>query len=112
EGARTLLGQVTPCVGREVELRTLEAVFAECVSEPLARAVLVTSPAGVGKTRLRHEFLARLAREEQPVQVWVARGDPMSAGSPFGLLGQAIRRTAGLRDGEALDLRRKKLRAR
>src|SRR5262249_36971861 len=30
EGTRTLLGKATPCVGRERELGTLDALFSEC----------------------------------------------------------------------------------
>ena len=44
-------------MGRERDLRTLEATFDECVDESAARVVLVTGPAGLGKTRLRREFL-------------------------------------------------------
>ena len=51
---RTVLGKTTACVGRERELDLLEGTFDECVEEPVARAVLVTAPAGGGKSRLRH----------------------------------------------------------
>ncbi len=112
EGARTLLGQPTPCVGRDVDLRTLDAIFGEVRGEPMARAVLVTAPTGVGKSRLRYEFLRRLREQEDAVEVWIARGDPMSAGSPFGMLGQAVRRSAGVLDGEPLAVRQRKLAAR
>ena len=40
EGARTLLGRPTPCVGRERELVMLEGYFAECVADDVARVVL------------------------------------------------------------------------
>src|SRR5262249_44293548 len=56
EGTRTLLGKATPCVGRDWELSTLEGFFQECVEEPLARAAVVTAPAGMGKSRLGQEF--------------------------------------------------------
>jgi hypothetical protein len=45
------------------------------------RALLVTAPAGVGKSRLRHEFLRRIEREEQRVLVLLGRGDPMGSGA-------------------------------
>src|SRR5262249_24558708 len=57
EGAYTLLGKPTLCVGRESELGMLSNLFNECVEEPMARVVLVTGAAGVGKSRLRYEFL-------------------------------------------------------
>ena len=57
--------------------------FGECVTEPVARAVLVTSPPGAGKSRLRHEFMRRLHSQgtvadgdgnDRPVQMWIGRG--------------------------------------
>ena len=109
---RTLLGKATPCIGRERELAALEATYDECLTEPVARVVLVTAPAGVGKSRLRHELLQKLACHDEPPQVWLGRGDPMRAGSPFAMLAPALRRSAGILDGEPLELRRRKLRAR
>ena len=109
---RLLLGKVTPCVGRERELATLDALFDECVGEPLARAALVTGPAGIGKSRLRHELVRQARDAAMPVEIWIAHGDAMSAGAPFGLLGQALRAAAGLRDGEPAIVRAAKLRAR
>jgi serine/threonine protein kinase/tetratricopeptide (TPR) repeat protein len=110
--ARTLLGKQTPFVGRTRELGTLEAVFDECVSEPVPRVVLVTGPAGVGKSRLRYELVRNLEATESPPQVWISRGDPISAGSSLGMLATLVRRAAGILDGEPLEARREKLRAR
>ena len=110
--SRTLLGKPTPFVGRERELSTLLALFDECVEEPVARAVLVTAPPGIGKSRLLHEFLLKGKEKYGSAEVWLARGDPMSEGSPFSMLAQAIRRACGSADGEPLVVRRQKLRAR
>jgi hypothetical protein len=107
--SRPLLGKPTPCVGREQELALLDMAFTTCVGEPGAQAVLVTAPAGAGKSRLRHEFLRRLERHEPSPLVLLGRGDPMSAGSAEGLLGQALRRLCGLSGGESLEERRSRL---
>ncbi|AUX48867.1 protein kinase [Sorangium cellulosum] len=112
EAARTLLGRPTPFVGRDHEIAILDAVLDECTSEPTARAVLVTAPAGLGKSRLRYEFLRRVEERHGRVQVWLGHADPMSAGSPFGLLRQMLRREAGLSGGEPQELREQRLRAR
>ncbi len=110
--SRTLLGRPTPFVGRERELAMLGALLDQSASEPVARAVLVTGPPGAGKSRLLHEFLVQ-GRAKYPLgEVWIARGDPMSEGSPFSMLAQAIRRACGSVDGEPLVVRRQKLRAR
>ncbi|MBN1204105.1 MAG: protein kinase [Myxococcaceae bacterium] len=107
--SRPLLGRPTPCVGREQELAMLEMTFLSCVEDSAARAVLVTAPAGIGKSRLRHEFLRRLERRGPPPQVLLGRADPMTAGSAYGLLGQAVRRLCGVVHGEPLEARREKL---
>ncbi len=112
EPARTLLGKPTSCVGRQRELITLEATYAECAEESVARAVLVTAPVGFGKSRLRHELLRRLRRHETAPEVLIGQGDSVTAGAPFAIIAQALRRAAGIRDGEPLGVRQQKLRAR
>jgi tetratricopeptide (TPR) repeat protein len=109
---RTLLGKATPFVGRDREMATLFAIWEEVLSEPVARAVVVTAGPGVGKSRLRTEMTQRLLHRAPAPEVWIARGDPMSAGAPLGMIARAIRGAAGLVDGEPLAAKREKLRAR
>ncbi|MBN1208765.1 MAG: protein kinase [Myxococcaceae bacterium] len=103
EGDRTrpLWGRSMPFVGREQELALLEFTLAASAEEPVARAMLVTGPAGVGKARLLHEFLQRVEQREQPVLVLRGRGDPLGVGTSYGLLGQVLRRWCGLGEGAA-----------
>ncbi|HUS30680.1 MAG TPA: protein kinase [Kofleriaceae bacterium] len=110
--ARTLLGKPTECVGRERELGMLLATFEECVAEPMAHVVLVTAAAGIGKSRVRFELMQRLAQTGRPFELLLGRGDPMSAGTPFAMLAQALRRAAGVVDDEPATVRYRKLRAR
>jgi serine/threonine protein kinase/tetratricopeptide (TPR) repeat protein len=112
DAGRMLLGKATPCVGRERELVMLEGVFAEVVADDVARVVLVTAPAGVGKSRLRYELLRMLRHRGDAHEVWMSRGDPMRAGSPFGLLSQLLRAAADAQDGEPPRVQREKIRAR
>lgn len=112
DAGRMLLGKATPCVGRERELVMLESVFAEVVADDVARAALVTAPAGVGKSRLRYELLRMLSHRGDPHEVWTSRGDPMRAGSPFGMLAQILRAAAEAQDGEGPRVQREKIRAR
>jgi tetratricopeptide (TPR) repeat protein len=109
---RTLLGRPTPLVGRDPEMRTLEAVLEECVGEPVASAVLLTAGPGVGKSRLLAELLRRAAARAGPLEIWSAHGDPLRAGSAFGLLGQVLRRAAGIVESDPPALRQAKLRER
>jgi eukaryotic-like serine/threonine-protein kinase len=107
---RKLLGAATTTIGRERELAFLTGLFEECSGEPVARVVTVVGPAGIGKSRLRYEFIRRI--DARRPAIWIARGDPVGAGSPFGLLGQIVRRAAGIFDGEPLAVSREKLQAR
>jgi tetratricopeptide (TPR) repeat protein len=109
---RTVLGKTTACVGRERELALLDGTFQECVFEPVARAVLVTAPAGGGKSRLRHELLQRLRGGTQRFELLVGRPDAIAAGSPFAMLGPAIRDAAGIEAADSEARRREKLLAR
>ncbi|MFS8071112.1 MAG: ATP-binding protein, partial [Byssovorax sp.] len=112
EGTKTLMGTPTACVGRDRELATLEALFAECVESPAAQAVLVTARAGFGKSRVAYELLRAVGERGEPVEIWIGRGDSLRAGSAFGLLGQALRSAASIIDGEPVGVRQQKLRAR
>ncbi len=112
EGVRTLLGKPTPCVGRDREIAGLVSLYDECVAEPIARAALVIGAAGVGKSRLRYEVTEILRKRTPEPQIWIARGDPMHATSPFGLVAPVVRRAASIQDGEPLAVRRQKLEAR
>jgi tetratricopeptide (TPR) repeat protein len=96
-------------VGREQELARLEMAFSACVEEPTPQVLLVTAPAGMGKSRVRHEFLRRIEERGHPVQVLLGRGDPMRTGSAYGLLGQALLGLCGLQGSEDLTVRREKL---
>src|SRR5918993_496571 len=75
---RTLLGRETPYVGRDRELASLTAVLDECIGDSVARAVVVLSPPGYGKSRLRYELVRRARDDAGPrgIGVWLGRGDP------------------------------------
>jgi hypothetical protein len=108
---RPLLGKPTPCVGREQELAMLKAVLAGCIEESSARAVLVVAPSGLGKSRLRHEFMRIVGEgryrdgenddDAPPPAVLLARAEPSHKGAPYALFGQALRRFLGLPDHRA-----------
>ncbi len=105
ERARTLLGKPSRWVGRRRELTTLTAVFDECVEDSVARAVLVTGVPGLGKSRLRHELVRTLVG--RGALVVHGQGDAFSAGAPFVMLAPALRRAAGVTDGDAVEVRRR-----
>ncbi len=112
EARRNLLGKATAFVGRGREMSMLSDLYLSAVAESMASAVVVTGPAGVGKSRLRQEFIEWVRRQPDGAEVLFGTGDSMGAGSPFAMLGRAIRRAAGIQEGEELAVRRDKLLAR
>ena len=109
--SRPLLGRPTSCVGRDREFAIVDATFAACVVERAGpKAVLVTAPAGAGKSRLRHEFLRRLrASSVAPVNVLQCRGDPLHLATPYAQIAQAVRQAVDLHEREPPGLAREKL---
>jgi len=112
QGARTLLGRPTSCVGRDWELGALAGILDDCIDESQARVVVVTAAAGMGKSRLGAEFVNRIQRRREEVAIWVGRGDSLRAGSTLDLLAQALRGALGVHGGEPLPERRDKIRTR
>jgi eukaryotic-like serine/threonine-protein kinase len=108
--SRKLLGVALPCLGRDRELLTLDATLAEVESERVARAVIVTADAGIGKSRLRREWLHRVRERGSDVTAWIARADPLDASAPYGLLGQAARRAIAIADDAPAPAKQSRLR--
>jgi hypothetical protein len=96
---RRLLGKPTPCIGRDQELNLLAALFTSCVENAEAHSVLITAPEGLGKSRLKHEFLRRMQTRPQAPLIIAARGDMQNPAIPYLLLGQALRRLAQVQEG-------------
>src|SRR5262249_55150215 len=63
-------------------------------------------------SRLASELLGRIRQLHSRVEIWIGRGDPLRAGSPLGLLGQALRGALDIHESEPLEARQHKLRAR
>jgi len=86
------------CVGREPELGRLLAAAQDAFATPKARVVLLTGPAGIGKSQLVAEFLARLSRTHSGFSLWSAYADPMSAGSALRLVSAVLESAPSTRD--------------
>jgi tetratricopeptide (TPR) repeat protein len=112
DSTRALLGRPTPFIGREDELVVLTRAYEATAADRNSRAVLVQGAPGIGKSRLARELCALLLKRHPAPAIWKARGDPMRASSPFGLLATAIRRLCSIHEGDPLDVQRQKLAAR
>jgi eukaryotic-like serine/threonine-protein kinase len=109
EVKRNLLGRATDFVGRGREMSVLTNLYAGTIAESMASAVLVVGAAGVGKSRLRQEFVEWVQRQPDRGEVLFGIGDSLGAGSPFAMLGRAIRRAAGIHEAEPVEVKRDKL---
>ena len=108
----TVMGKEVPCFGRDRELATLEALFSECIDEPIARVALVVAPPGIGKSRLQRELVGRLRRRADPPAVWLGLVDPLMQGAAHALAGDLFRRVLDLPEGTPAAERRSRLCAR
>jgi predicted Ser/Thr protein kinase len=112
EEVRAVLGRRTPCVGRDAELALLRAAFAQCVSDCAARALVIIAAAGLGKSRLRAELCRAVRKSHPEVEIFLARGDSMSAGSMYSLAAPLLRRACGVVDSAPAPERQRALRER
>jgi hypothetical protein len=93
------MGEATPTVGREHELAQLDIALDECIEDRVPRAVLVTAPPGIGKSRLARDFIAR-ARKRPGIRVLVAAAEAVAAGSAFALARTLLRTAARFKSDE------------
>jgi tetratricopeptide (TPR) repeat protein len=110
DDTRLLLGQPTPCLGREVELSSLDAALKTCIEESERQVVVVSGASGEGKSRLRHELVRRIVQNGPPCVVLSMRGEP--AALPYMVLRHALRRHCQIPDGASPELQLSQLRAR
>jgi class 3 adenylate cyclase/tetratricopeptide (TPR) repeat protein len=87
----------TPLVGRRRELNSLQAALSTIRAQRALRLVTLTAGAGVGKSRLLHEFRERAA----DVNWRQGRCVPYGAGVTFWALGQIIKTQAGILEADS-----------
>lgn len=112
EAIRPLFDTPTPWTGRRRELASLMATFDECIREEAVQVMLVTAPAGYGKTRLRYEFEQELTRRGGGVTILQGRGSKRYMNKPNTLLRNLLYNTADISEDEPDDSKLYKLRCR
>ena len=95
-GSQRVDGLEAPLTGRDAELRTIKDLFHAAADRRVPRLVLVSGPAGVGKSRLGWEF--EKYADGLKVQVWWHRGRCLSYGEgvAFWALTQIVRQRLGI----------------
>jgi serine/threonine protein kinase len=110
--SQPLLGRPTPCLGREQELGALEATLSSCIEDSQARVTIVRGGPGMGKSRLRHEFLRRTRGRGDNLLVVQGRADLMQAGAAHAVVQSALRQHCGFQPGDEPAAQQARVRAR
>ncbi len=102
-GAQRIDGLEAPLTGRDAELRTVRELFHAASERRMPRLVLVSGPAGVGKSRLGWEF--EKYTDGLADRVWWHRGRCLSYGdgAAFWALAEIVRQRLGIAEDEPAD---------
>src|SRR4051812_13422797 len=88
-----------PLIGRDADLRRLDAIFQRALSDGETRAVTIVGPAGMGKTRLVNEYLRARPRTAPTPPLRAFWGVPRSERLAYGLFERLLRARFGVADG-------------
>jgi class 3 adenylate cyclase len=110
-GSQRVDGLEAPLIGRDAELRTIKELFHAAAERRVPRMVLVSGPAGTGKSRLGWEF--RKYIEGLAAEVWWHRGRCLSYGEgvAFWALAEMVRQRLGIAEEDSADVAAGKLAA-
>jgi class 3 adenylate cyclase/tetratricopeptide (TPR) repeat protein len=108
-GSQRIDGLEAPLTGRDAELRTIKELFHAAAERRVPRLVLVSGPAGVGKSRLGWEFEKHADGLAQ--EVWWHRGRCLSYGEgvAFWALASIVRQRLGIAEEDPADVAAGKL---
>lgn len=112
EGFRSFHGTRAEFVGRSRELSVLTAAHAQSREDRAAVVLLVTGPAGIGKSRLGYEFALAARRAASGVLVLRSSAAPHYAGQRHALLVSLLERAAQVEPSDSRSTRRARLRER
>ena len=108
-GTRGIEGVATRMVGRDAEFGLLQQAFARLFVEKQLSMVTVVAEAGIGKSRLLHEFEAWSEARPESFYLFRGRATPQTQSQPFGLLRDILAWRLQIADDDTLDAARAKL---
>jgi class 3 adenylate cyclase/tetratricopeptide (TPR) repeat protein len=110
-GSQRVDGLEAPLTGRDAELHAIRELFHAAAERRVPRLVLVSGPAGVGKSRLGWEFFKYI--DGLAEQVWWHRGRCLSYGEgvAFWALAEMVRQRLGIAEEDLTDAAAAKLAA-
>lgn len=91
----------TTLVGRQIELRELDAAFVAARDKREKRVLTLVGAPGVGKTRLVRDFLSKPQRDGTLPRVF--RGAASDGGAAFGIFARVLRSRFGIVEGMSAD---------
>jgi class 3 adenylate cyclase/tetratricopeptide (TPR) repeat protein len=99
-----------PMVGRDRELDTLIGLLEEAVETEVPRLVVLSGPAGIGKSRMLREFVLQGRQRHEDLALLRGRCLAAGHGITFWALGEVLRQAAGISLDESGESAAEKLR--
>ena len=106
---RGIEGLSTPMVGRDAELAQLRATLDAAARTRQVCAVTLIADAGLGKSRLMHEFQAALELDARTFWLLLGRADPARQLQPYGLLRDLLAWRLQIADSDSAEAAKAKL---
>ena len=106
---RGIEGVETRMVGRESELAQLQRAFEGLFRQGRFNAITVVADAGMGKSRLLHEFEAWAASRPEPFTVLRGRANPQTQAQPYGLLRDILAWRFQIADSDTMEAAKRKI---
>ncbi|MCL4263224.1 MAG: AAA family ATPase [Anaerolineae bacterium] len=106
---RGVEGIETRMIGRDTELAGLKAALQLAVSSHNGRAITIIAEAGLGKSRLTHEFTTWAASLPQEIQELKGRSYQHMRQIPYGLFRNLLATFFGIQDNDPASIARQKL---
>ena len=108
-GSRGIEGVATRMIGRDAELEALQDAFKRLFVDRGLAAVTIVADAGIGKSRLLHEFAAWSDARPEGFVLFRGRATPQTQGQPFGLLRDLVAWRFRIADDDTVEAARRKM---